>query len=90
MSSVQCTLYTVQKLIDLLVLNFREILKDYLLSDLNINNSGHSLIVDLLINAGAELDMVDCDGKTALHLACSENHYEVVVQLLRYTGRGFF
>lgn len=44
---------------------------------------GHTEIVDLLISAGAELDMVDCDGKAALHLACTENHYEVVVQLLR-------
>ena len=49
-----------------------------------IYTSGHSPIVDLLICGGAELDMVDCDGKTALHLACAENHYEVVVQLLRY------
>ena len=31
----------------------------------------------------AELDMTDCDGKTALHLSCSEGHYDVVVQLLR-------
>ena len=34
-------------------------------------------------NAGAELDMTDCDAKTGLHLACSEGHYDVVVQLLR-------
>ena len=27
--------------------------------------------------------MTDCDGKTALHLSCSEGHYDVVVQLLR-------
>ena len=27
--------------------------------------------------------MVDCDGKTGLHLACGEAHYDVVVQLLR-------
>ena len=44
---------------------------------------GHSIIVKLLGNAGAELDMLDCDGKTGLHLACSEAHYDVVVQLLR-------
>ena len=44
---------------------------------------GHSVIVKLLGNAGAELDMIDCDGKTGLHLACSEGHYDVVVQLLR-------
>ena len=31
---------------------------------------GHSDIVGLLISAGAELDMVDSDGKAALHLAC--------------------
>ena len=48
---------------------------------------GHSSIVKLLSSAGwgrlarwlhicvilrAELDMTDCDGKTALHLSCSE------------------
>ena len=27
--------------------------------------------------------MTDCDGKTALHLSCSDGHYDVVVQLLR-------
>ena len=44
---------------------------------------GHSIIVRLVGGAGAELDMLDCDGKSALHLACSEAHYDVVVQLLR-------
>ena len=44
---------------------------------------GHSVIVRLVGGAGAELDMLDCDGKSALHLACSEAHYDVVVQLLR-------
>ena len=27
--------------------------------------------------------MLDSDGKTALHLACTEGHYDIVVQLLR-------
>ena len=40
--------------------------------------------MDLLIAAGAEMNLTDCDGKTALHLACTENHYDVIVQLLRY------
>ena len=44
---------------------------------------GHTEIVDLLIAAGAEMNLTDCDGKTALHLACTENHYDVIVQLLR-------
>ena len=41
------------------------------------------MIVRLVGGAGAELDMLDCDGKSALHLACREAHYGVVVQLLR-------
>ena len=45
--------------------------------------AGHTEIVDQLTMAGAELDMLDSDGKTALHLACGEGHYDVVVQLLR-------
>jgi ankyrin repeat protein len=39
--------------------------------------------VNLLCCAGADLDLLDCDGKSALHVACAENHYDVIVQLLR-------
>ena len=45
--------------------------------------AGHSEIVSLLCCAGAELELLDCDGKSALHVACEENHYDVIVQLLR-------
>ena len=43
---------------------------------------GHSIIVKLLGDVGAERDMTDCDGKTALNLSYSEGHYDGVVQLL--------
>ena len=35
----------------------------------------------------AELDMTDCDGKTALHLSCSEGHYDVVVIVTLEAGK---
>ena len=47
------------------------------------------LIIPYLVQilSRAELDMTDCDGKTALHLSCSEGHYDVVVIVTLEAGK---
>lgn len=48
------------------------------------SNSGHSGIVQLLLQAGADTAATSNDGKTALHLACRGGHRQVVEMLLQH------
>jgi len=47
---------------------------------------GDTEIAELLLAAGAEVNAVDFDGKTALHIALEDNDAEMVALLLRQPG----
>ncbi|MCB9892699.1 MAG: ankyrin repeat domain-containing protein [Planctomycetes bacterium] len=46
--------------------------------------SGHTAIVELLIERGATVDLPGVAGSTALHLACAEGHEAVALTLLAH------
>ena len=46
------------------------------------SQQGHLAIVEYLLERGADAHILDCRGKTALHLAASYNHVEICKLLI--------
>jgi ankyrin repeat protein len=45
--------------------------------------SGSDALVEMLVNFGADPNVVDCDGDTPLHWACANDYPDVVRMLLQ-------
>lgn len=51
--------------------------------------AGKTIVVNSLLNQGADISVIDNAGNTPLHLACKKHQFEVIKVLLAKTPRHF-